>query len=65
MIVDQKQLQKISHGMSQMAKTHPNDLIANNLARVSEKVATYGLAFSGKMTKLDYEIIRYYMKKIA
>lgn len=61
--IDPKKLQKIAYGMSQMAKTHSNDLIANNLARVSEKVAAYGLAFSEKLTDLDYKIIQYYLQK--
>lgn len=63
--IDPKKLHKIAYGMAQMAKTHPNDTIANNLARVSEKVAAYGLAFSEKLTDLDYKIIQYYLQKNA
>jgi hypothetical protein len=51
--------------MAEMAKTYPNDKIANNLARVSEKVAAYGSAWSEKLSKLDYEIIRFYLQKKA
>ena len=61
--IDPKKLHNIAFGMSQMAKTHTNDLIANNLARVSEKVAAYGLAWSEKLTDLDYKIIQYYLQK--
>lgn len=61
--INVKRLQEIGYGMSQMAMTHPNDMIANNLARVSEKVSAYGLAWSEKLTPLDFEIIRYYLAK--
>lgn len=63
--IDTKQLHKIAFGMAEMAKTHPNDTIANNLARVSEKVAAYGAAWSEKLSALDYEIIRFYLRKNA
>jgi hypothetical protein len=61
--IDPKKLHNIAFGMSQMAKTYPNDLIANNLARVSEKVAAYGLAWSEKLSDLDYKIIQFYLQK--
>jgi hypothetical protein len=64
--LDQKKLFQISYGMSQMAKTYPNDLISNNLARVSEKVAALGASFGGsKLSALDYKIIRFYLQKTA
>jgi hypothetical protein len=47
--------------MSEMARTHPNDVIANNLARVSELVASYGSAWSSKLTKTDMMVVRYYL----
>ena len=51
--------------MAEMAKTYPNDKIANNLARVSEKVAAYGAAWSEKLDDLDMKFIRFYMQKSA
>lgn len=63
--IDTQKLHKIAFGMAEMAKTYPNDKIANNLARVSEKVAAYGSAWSEKLSKLDYEIIRFYLQKKA
>jgi hypothetical protein len=55
-------LSEISYGMSEMARTHPNDMISNNLARVSEKVASLGLAWSPKLDETDLMVIRYYLK---
>lgn len=63
--IDNSKLQKLAVGMADMAKDHPNDLIANNLARVSEKVAGYGLVWEQKLSDLDMQIIRYYMQKNA
>ena len=63
--IDTQKLHKIAFGMAEMAKTYPNDKIANNLARVSEKVAAYGSAWSEKLSKQDYEIIRFYLQKKA
>ena len=55
-------LAKIAYGMSQMARTHKDDLIANNLARVSEKVAAYGAAWAGEpLTKVDMAVVKYYL----
>ena len=47
--------------MSLMAQTYPNDVIANNLARVSELVASYGATWSTKMTPLDVQVVRFYL----
>jgi hypothetical protein len=55
-------LAEISYGMSEMARTHPNDMISNNLARVSEKVAALGLAWSSKLDETDLMVVRYYLK---
>lgn len=55
-------LAKIAYGMSQMARTHKNDVIANNLARVGEKVAAHGASWSGEpLTKIDMDVIKYYL----
>jgi hypothetical protein len=53
---------EIAYGMSEMARTHRNDVIANNLARVSEKVAAIGAAWAGSpLTKTDMMVVRYYL----
>lgn len=60
----QLNLQKLSalaNGMSEMARTHKNDVISNNLARVSEKVAAYGSTWSERLTDLDMQVVRYYL----
>ena len=55
-------LAKISYGMSEMARFHKNDVIANNLARVSEKVAAYGASWAGEpLDKTDMLVIKYYL----
>jgi hypothetical protein len=55
-------LAKIAYGMSEMARTHKNDMIANNLARVSEKVAAIGAAWAGEpLTDVDKLVIKYYL----
>jgi len=51
----------LANGMSEMARIHPNDVIANNLARVSELVAAYGSTWSSKLTKTDLMVVRYYL----
>jgi hypothetical protein len=48
--------------MSEMARTHKNDVIANNLARVSEKVAVQGANWAGKpLDETDMMLVRYYL----
>jgi len=57
-----RKLAVISSGMSEMARTHPNDTIANNLARVSEKVASFGATWGCKnFNKTDMMVIKYYL----
>lgn len=63
--IDTQKLHKLAFGMAEMAKDYPNDMIANNLARVSEKVAAYGAAWSEKLNELDMKIIRFYLQKSA
>lgn len=59
-------LAKIAYGMSEMARTHKNDTIANNLARVSEKVAAYGASWAGEpLNKTDMIVIKYYLANKA
>lgn len=53
---------KIAYGMSQMARTHKDDVIANNLARVAEKVAAQGASWAGKpLDKIDMLLVKYYL----
>ena len=53
---------KIAYGMSEMARTHKNDTIANNLARVSEKVAAIGASWAGDpLNDIDKLVIKYYL----
>ena len=62
MQINGTQLASISYGMSEMARTHPNDMIANNLARVAEKVAAYGASWAGEpLTKTDMMLVKYYL----
>jgi hypothetical protein len=62
MKINGTKLAEIAYGMSEMARTHKNDVIANNLARVSEKVAGLGASWSGKpLTDVDRVVIKYYL----
>jgi hypothetical protein len=55
-------LAEIAYGMSEMARTHKTDMIANNLARVSEKVAAVGANWAGKpLDEIDMMVVRYYL----
>lgn len=49
--------------MAEMATTYPNDIIANNLARVSMKVESQGYPFAPKLDALDMKIIQFYLSK--
>ena len=62
MQINGTKLAEIAYGMSEMARTHKNDMIANNLARVSEKVAAYGASWGGKpLDKTDVMLVQYYL----
>jgi hypothetical protein len=62
MQINGSNLAKIAYGMSEMARTHKNDMIANNLARVSEKVAAIGASWAGEpLTDVDKLVIKYYL----
>ena len=61
-MINGSKLAEIAYGMSEMARTHKNDMIANNLARVSEKVAALGANWSGSpLDKTDMMVVRYYL----
>jgi hypothetical protein len=62
MKINGTKLAEIAYGMSEMARTHKNDMIANNLARVSEKVAAVGASWGGKpLDETDMALVRYYL----
>ena len=62
MKINGTKLAEIAYGMSEMARTHKNDVIANNLARVSEKVAVQGANWAGKpLDETDMALVRYYL----
>jgi len=62
MNIASSKLAEIAYGMSEMARTHNNDVIANNLARVSEKVAVQGANWAGKpLDETDMMLVRYYL----
>ena len=62
MKINGSKLAEIAYGMSEMARTHKNDMIANNLARVSEKVAAVGAAWGGSpLDKTDMLVVQYYL----
>lgn len=50
----------MSYGMSNMAATHKDDMISNALARVSQKLESYGKAFAPTLTNEDFKVIQYY-----
>lgn len=65
--VNGTELAKISYGMSQMARTHPNDTISNALARVSEKVSAFAAYKAGEpwgvksLTEEEKAVVKYYL----
>jgi hypothetical protein len=63
MMNTEQSLGKIACGMAEMATTYPNDIIANNLARVSMKVESQGHPFAPKLDALDMKIVQFYLNK--
>lgn len=52
---------RLSLGMAEMARTYPNDTIANALARVSRKLESLGTSkFAPQLDKLDKQVIKFY-----
>lgn len=55
-------LMSLCEGMSNMAAKHPNDTIANALARVSRKIESIGTTkFAPKLDEIDKKVIQFYM----
>lgn len=62
MQINGTKLAEIAYGMSEMARSHKNDMIANNLARVSEKVASVGASWGGSpLDDTDMMVVQYYL----
>lgn len=60
MALSKYDLSVLSHGMSEMAAIHKNDMIANALARVSQKIESFGTPFAPPLTEEDKAVIVYY-----
>jgi len=57
-----QKLLSLCDGMSNMAATHPNDKIANALARVSRKIESIGTSkFAPGLDDLDMKIVQFYL----
>jgi hypothetical protein len=51
----------LSYGLSEMAKTHKNDVISNAMAALADKLANKGEALTTKMlTETEKQLIVYY-----
>jgi hypothetical protein len=62
MQINGTELAQIAYGMAEMARSHKNDMISNNLARVSEKVAAVGASWGGSpLDKTDMMVVEYYL----
>jgi len=51
---------KLSFGLSEMARTHKNDVIANALARLADKVASKEMFDDKKLSKVEKELLVYF-----
>jgi hypothetical protein len=57
-----QKLLALCDGMSNMAATHPNDTIANALARVSRKIESIGTSkFAPELDDLDMKVVQFYL----
>ena len=57
-----QKLLSLCDGMSNMAATHPNDKIANALARVSRKIESIGTSkFAPELDDLDMKVVQFYL----
>lgn len=57
-----QKLLSLCDGMSNMAATHPNDKIANALARVSRKIESIGTSkFAPALDELDMKVVQFYL----
>lgn len=65
MIMNEKTIGKIATGMAEMASIYSNDIIANNLARVSVKLESLFYPFAPKLDALDVKVVRFYLAQSA
>jgi hypothetical protein len=55
------QVAYLSHGLSEMAKTHHNDVISNAMAALADKLNVKGASLTTKMlTSTEKMVIAYY-----
>ena len=55
------QVAHLSHGLSEMAKTHHNDVISNAMAALADKLSAKGASLTTKMlTYSEKMVIAYY-----
>lgn len=60
--MNKMKLLSLCDGMSNMAATHPNDKIANALARVSRKIESIGTSkFAPELDDLDMKVVQFYL----
>ena len=57
----ERAIYELSHGMSAMAATHKNDMIANALASLSDRLTRLkDKSDLSKLTEVDKQLIAYY-----
>jgi predicted HTH transcriptional regulator len=59
-MIDEERIIALSIGIAEMAASHKNDTISNELNRVSAQIEKYGIGFARIMTDADKALIRYY-----
>lgn len=50
----------LAYGMAEAAATYHNHEIANAFSRVSQKLESYGDPFAEKLSKQDFQVIKFY-----
>ena len=58
-------LQILGDKMMTAAQTYPNDLIANELARVGDLLTRQGMPYVKPLTDLDKMVVKFFQKNIA
>lgn len=56
----EENISAMAYGMSEMAATYPNHIIANALAKVSSKLESLGKPFSDPLDDADKSVIKFY-----
>lgn len=52
----------LSYQLAEAAFKHPNDIISNGLARLSDKIDKHGDDFPKKLTKVEKQILEYFLE---